>query len=111
MERADSEEDAGGECGLLIEAVYPVLGSPESVPSTFGDVIARPEGFESSATAKDCGGGSTEVVFDDGERDESPASSFPWGKVYSLFSLLSPDHFTGVRLRPSFHVVIRSHET
>lgn len=75
LERADSEEDEGGECGLLIEAVYPVLGSPTASGVSkekvrFGldeATVLRSVGFESSATAKDCGGGTSEVVFDDCE--------------------------------------------
>lgn len=69
-------EDEGGECGLLIEAVYPVLGSPtasdapeEKVRFDLEEatVVLRSVEFESSATAKDCGGGTSEVVFDDSE--------------------------------------------
>ncbi|CAN0226430.1 unnamed protein product [Laminaria digitata] len=73
LERADSEETEGGECGLLIEAVYPVLGSPAEEPATELDTAwleaaweqERPLGFESSATATDCGGGASDVVFGD----------------------------------------------
>lgn len=76
LERSDSEEDDGGECGLLIEATYPIL---EPIP-TVDDVEAavemmaqkvafRPVGFESSASANDCGGGTSDVVFDDGEEE------------------------------------------
>ena len=76
LERSDSEEDDGGECGLLIEATYPIL---EPIP-TLDDaefaveaialkVIERAEDFESSATANDCGGGTSDVVFDDGEEE------------------------------------------
>lgn len=75
LERADSEEDEGGECGLLIEAVYPVLGSPtasdvpeEKVRFDLEEAtVLRSVEFESSAVAKDCGGGTSEVVFDDSE--------------------------------------------
>lgn len=76
LERSDSEEDDGGECGLLIEATYPIL---EPIP-TLDDaefaveaialkVVERAEDFESSATANDCGGGTSDVVFDDGEEE------------------------------------------
>lgn len=61
LERSDSEEDQGGECGLLIDAVYPILGNPE-LPT-----IVREPGFESTAIAKDCGNGATEIIFDSGE--------------------------------------------
>lgn len=82
LERADAEEDAGGECGLLIEAVYPILETPSppeaSSFSSLGyddilrrvdpaNIVERPVGFRSSATASDCGGGTTDVVFQDGE--------------------------------------------
>lgn len=79
LERADSEEDVGGECGLLIEAVYPVLGTPDETPAkplAAAEVVAviaqaweieRPVGFESSAAASDCGGGNSDVVFDSSE--------------------------------------------
>lgn len=74
LERADSEEDDGGECGLLIEATYPIL---EPIPDfaevasfeMMGPQLERLPGFESSATANDCGGGTSDVVFDDGEDD------------------------------------------
>lgn len=66
LERSDSEEEAGGECGLLVEAVYPILESKPSYDLLFDPAAAieRPEGFETSASAKDCGGGTTDVVFD-----------------------------------------------
>lgn len=70
LERSDSEESAGGECGLLIDATYPILGAPdepEPEPEFDFDVVVREPGFESSAKAKDCGGGTSEVVFDTGE--------------------------------------------
>lgn len=78
LERADSEEDEGGECGLLIEATYPILEDfliPYDGPVVWeyaGDALGeveRPLGFESSATANDCGGGTSDVVFDDGEEE------------------------------------------
>ncbi|CAN0190144.1 unnamed protein product [Ascophyllum nodosum] len=67
LERSDSEEKQGGECGLLIEAVYPILESELAYDFWFdpASVIQRPEGFESSASAKDCGGGTTDVIFSD----------------------------------------------
>lgn len=80
LERADSEESQGGECGLLIDAVYPVLGKPEpsaeSSPSSparpslqtengaLDELVVRPPGFEASASAKDCSGGTSEITFD-----------------------------------------------
>ena len=69
LERSDSEEKQGGECGLLIEAVYPILESEPAYDFWFdpASVIQRPEGFESSASAKDCGGGTTDVIFSDGK--------------------------------------------
>lgn len=94
LERADSEEEEGGQCGLLIEAIYPILGTPEEdadAAAEFAfeaaemigmseaerealwtlvdpsDVAERPVGFQSSASAKDCGGGTSDVVFHDGE--------------------------------------------
>lgn len=75
LERSDSEEDAGGECGLLIEATYPIL-EPVDSPSAAADEpevllalpeVKRPLGFTGSATANDCGGGNSDVVFDDSE--------------------------------------------
>eukprot|EP00903_Cladosiphon_okamuranus_P012214 g11454.t1 len=73
LERSDSEEDAGGECGLLMEATYPILEpipAPDTADEALYEVIGleameRPVGFESSATANDCGGGTSDVVFDD----------------------------------------------
>lgn len=75
LERADSVEDVGGECGLLIEAVYPVLGAPTASDASKEKVgfdlleatVLRAVDFKSSATAKDCGSGTSEIVFDDGE--------------------------------------------
>ncbi|CAN0310310.1 unnamed protein product, partial [Ectocarpus sp. 8 AP-2014] len=92
LERADSEQDEGGQCGLLIEAIYPILGTPEEDADGAAefaveaaemtemseaerealwalvdpsDVAERPVGFQSSASAKDCGGGTSDVVFHD----------------------------------------------
>lgn len=122
LERADAEEDAGGECGLLIEAVYPILesSSPPSPPGgaaaaaeddrsttrfplpndislenedwaelenddwiwdlvDAADIAPRPSGFRSSATASDCGGGTTDVVFQDGESGRK-------GNIYIFFT-------------------------
>lgn len=80
LERADAEESQGGECGLLIEAVYPVLGKVDDPPGTttaaaaasvdfldLDTLVVREEGFSASATAVDCGGGTSEMVFDDRE--------------------------------------------
>lgn len=92
LERSDSEEDDGGECGLLIEATYPVLepiSAPDDEPvlvsaevvslEMMGLVeVERPLGFESSATANDCGGGTSDVVFDDGEQDREEAAREGW---------------------------------
>lgn len=66
LERADSEEKEGGECGLLIEAVYPILETKPS-PDFWLPTAERPDDFESSASAKDCGGGSTDLIFSDGK--------------------------------------------
>ncbi|CAM9145108.1 unnamed protein product [Pylaiella littoralis] len=81
LERADTAESSGGECGLLIEATYPVLTDASSAfEDTLADLaneavrlsqiamakwVERPAGFESSASAVDCGGGASDVVFDD----------------------------------------------
>lgn len=101
LERADSEEDAGGECGLLIEAVYPVLGSPAQLlaPAPYAEdvgldlawAVERTVGFESSATATDCGGGTSEVVFDDSE----------CGVVAHTVFLLQAAGFLGLRVHRS----------
>ena len=103
LERADSEEAEGGECGLLIEAVYPVLGSPDEEPA---ERVAeaevdmawleaawkeeRPLGFESSATASDCGGGASDVVFGDGESGDTGRRVSVYFSVYwpTILSLL-----------------------
>ena len=105
LERADSEETEGGECGLLIEAVYPILGSPAEDPTkgvTNEDLMAdvpeadmvleileaareneRPLGFESSAIATDCGGGASDIVFGDGERGgATPRVLLCWPKSF-----------------------------
>lgn len=82
LERSDSEEGDGGECGLLIEATYPILEpipSPDDADETAVEMMAlakveRPLGFESSATANDCGGGTSDVVFDDGEEERGGGS-------------------------------------
>lgn len=66
LERADADEKEGGECGLLIEAVYPILETKPSL-DIWLPTTERPEGFESSASAKDCGGGSTDLIFSDGK--------------------------------------------
>lgn len=76
LERANAEESEGGECGLLIEAVYPVLGKAGDSPAAdhasadgldMDILVVREEEFVASATAKDCGGGTSEMVFDDRE--------------------------------------------
>lgn len=88
LERADSEEEAGGECGLLIEAVYPVLATPAEEPLFDPEfAVLRPDGFESSATAKDCGGGTSEIVFNDGERD----ARVTWCFVPLILRIMVPD--------------------
>lgn len=90
LERADSEEDDGGECGLLIEATYPILEPPPTPDDELADEaslnmiglekVERPLGFESSATANDCGGGTSDVVFDDGEERGGRAGRKDRGK-------------------------------
>lgn len=73
LERAAAQEKEGGECGLLIEAVYPVLGKadpaaffpPPSRAVELDTLVVREEGFRSSAIATDCGGGTSEMVFND----------------------------------------------
>lgn len=75
LERAAAQEKEGGECGLLIEAVYPVLGKADpdaalQLPSRaveLDTLVVREEGFQSSAIATDCGDGTSEMVFDDSE--------------------------------------------
>lgn len=85
LERSDSEEDDGGECGLLIEATYPILepihapdAADEASYKMMGlEAMERPMGFESSATANDCGGGTSDVVFDDGEEEGAGGAEGP----------------------------------
>lgn len=67
LERSDGEESEGGECGILLEAVYPVLGTPEEAPRMELPVVVRGPDFQSSSSAEDCGAGQTEAVFDSRE--------------------------------------------
>lgn len=103
LERADSEEAEGGECGLLIEAVYPVLGSPDEDPAKHVSEAevdmawleaawkkGRPLRFESSATASDCGGGASDVVFGDGERAATPGVVCRYMCVFCILANISP---------------------
>lgn len=89
LERADAEEGDGGECGLLVEATYPILEpipSPEAADEASLKMMAveRPLGFESSASANDCGGGTSDVVFDDGEEEGAGGPREGWVRVLGL---------------------------